>query len=138
MVLISECNKLNRSDKELSISVADSSGAATSVKLFDNSVTNTTQVITAYTNFTITTGLYTNVFTNILGTVQTTIYTNIMSQAAATVSTTTNTVSVLLAETVPNNSTTVFFPVTPLYAFKGVTVTNDAVCTITITYAPLK
>lgn len=120
------------------ITVANASGATSNVKLFDSATAAVTNVIGAYTNYTITNGNVTNIFTNILNIAVTNVYSNVLIQTAQNVPQTTNNQATIVALTVPNNTTSVSSPVNPYFAFKGVTVTNDAVATITIEYAPFK
>src|SRR5256885_4482871 len=78
-------NLLSQGAVVYKITVANSSGATSNVKLFDSSTAVVTNIIGAYTNFTLTNANQTNIFTNELIMPLTNIYTNVLINSAQTV-----------------------------------------------------
>jgi len=115
------------------------------VQIFDSSTGTNTYVITnGYTNSTISTVTYTNIYTNILGSIQTNIYTNIMNTVNTNVvSPYTNAYATLWAGYVISNSTSTFTPPINSYAWQGVFATNTDFTvtgglTYNLTYLPVR
>lgn len=119
------------------ITVANPSAAVATVTFRDAPATSQTYVIGAYSNQVLTVTSYTNVFTNILGTVQTTIYTNILRSTLTAVAQTTNDYPIILSLVIPAGTTYNFEPVNPHLAFQGILGVTTTNVTATIEYAPI-
>lgn len=99
------------------------------VLLFDGPSTNSTYAVLAYTNSIINTVTLTNIYTNILGTIQTNIYTNIMNTVITNVPQAngyTNGYNVLWYGVVASNTTVTYTPPINVFAFQGIGETNTA------------
>jgi len=124
-----------------SITIANAGTNQLTIKFFDSpninlGVTNTT----GYTNFTMTTISVTNIYTNYNLALETNVYTAI-TNTANVLAGFTNSYPVLLTLVVPTNTTTTYIPATYMYAFQGLTTTNNtcgASSTVTINYSPFK
>lgn len=123
------------------ITIANTGTNALFIKFFDSPNANLTySSATGYTNYVNQEVTWEQVFTNYTGVVETntiTVVTNVPNVSPGF----TNSYPVILALTVPTNTTTVWTPALYKYAFQGLTTTNitcGASSTVTIDYSPFK
>lgn len=120
-----------------SIVIANSSAAASVVKLFNAPSTDLTYTLAAYTNTTSYTTNLTNVYTTTTGISQTNIKSGVLVINQQQVAASTNNYDVIATFTVPaNNTLTYTWGGNGVRFGNGVLVTNSTNANITFTYVP--
>lgn len=121
----------------ISVQVANATGVTATVSLVDAPSTVLTNVVGSFTlPLTYATNIV-STFTNVNGVV-TSITNAAVFTASTTVAQSTNNYPFLNTLVIPANSTVVWSPINGAYVQRGLTATNNAVVTLTTSYAPVQ
>jgi len=91
-----------------------------------------------FTNYYFTSGYVTNIYTNIVGTIETNYYPAQLYNTNNVTGPTTNSYPQVILISGVTNQTVVLSPVNPYKVFQGIFVTNNGAGSISIDYAPIR
>lgn len=120
-----------------SVTIQNATGVTDTVRLIDAPSTSLTYTRGSFTVPTSYTTNYVSTYTNINGVV-TSVTNSALFTLNTTVAATTNSYRTINLFTVPANTTVTWTPVNGAYTVYGLLVTNNAVSTMTTSYAPIR
>lgn len=120
-----------------SVTIQNATGVTGTVRLIDAPSTSLTYTRGSFTVPSSYTTNYVTTYTNING-VTTSVTNSALFSLNTTVAASTNNYKTINLFTVPANTTVTWTPVNGAYTVYGLLVTNNAVCTMTTSYAPIR